>query len=311
MSTRPTFHSPNSTAWATRSPSCRRISMPPPRACSISSASSTPAAAGATASAPAPSWLTLARRTRPGRGPGEGARGARPRHAARAWPRPSPRRAVLRQGPRAHARGDAGDRRAAARGRACRHRRARRAHRARLALHRSQGGAGRDHAAAREPGAARSSRRGRHRGDPWTAGARGGCAPPEGAATAARETLYQRARGNAGSRVEPTPDVSAETPTMAQQQADALPCSPRPPCTTARSGAPGERYQVVVACRRRRAGGSRSARPVRRRRRRARFRGTQHVASATPRPTETRMLRAWRESEVDHVTGVARTRRGT
>ncbi|HEV8473162.1 MAG TPA: DUF222 domain-containing protein, partial [Methylomirabilota bacterium] len=71
--------------------------------------------------------------------------------------------------------------------------------------------------------------------------ARGRLTPEQGAVlmqalAAARETLYQRAR-----------DVSAETPTMAQQQADAL-------ALVAESalhhgidpGAPGERYQVVV-----------------------------------------------------------------
>jgi 5-methylcytosine-specific restriction endonuclease McrA len=63
------------------------------------------------------------------------------------------------------------------------------------------------------------------------------------ALAAARETLYQRARHASDDVV----DVSAETPTMAQQQADAL-------ALIAESalhrdldpGAPGERYQVVV-----------------------------------------------------------------
>ena len=40
--------------WATRSPSCRRISTPRPRACSTSFVSSTSGAAGATASVPVP-----------------------------------------------------------------------------------------------------------------------------------------------------------------------------------------------------------------------------------------------------------------
>jgi 5-methylcytosine-specific restriction endonuclease McrA len=65
------------------------------------------------------------------------------------------------------------------------------------------------------------------------------------ALAAARETLYQKARANdagAGSG-----GVSAETPTMAQQQADALALI----AETALHhdidpGAPGERYQVVV-----------------------------------------------------------------
>ena len=77
---------------------------------------------------------------------------------------------------------------------------------------------------------------------------RGRLTPEEGAVlmqalAAARETLYQRARGANGGVV----DVSAETSTMAQKQADALALlaesalhhDPDP-------GAPGERYQVVV-----------------------------------------------------------------
>jgi len=60
----------------------------------------------------------------------------------------------------------------------------------------------------------------------------------------ARETLYQRAR---------VPDkdarpmgVSAETPTMAQQQADALALLAESALHHLDPGAPGERYQVVV-----------------------------------------------------------------
>jgi 5-methylcytosine-specific restriction endonuclease McrA len=77
---------------------------------------------------------------------------------------------------------------------------------------------------------------------------RGRLMPEEGAVlmqalAAARETLYQRARHRSDDVV----DVSAETSTMAQQQADAL-------ALIAESalhhdldpGAPGERYQVVV-----------------------------------------------------------------
>ncbi len=55
MSTRHTLQPPSSTAWVTRSPSSPGISMPPPLACWISSATLTPAPAGATAFAPAPS----------------------------------------------------------------------------------------------------------------------------------------------------------------------------------------------------------------------------------------------------------------
>ena len=42
-----------------------------------------------------------------------------------------------------------------------------------------------------------------------------------------------------------------------------------------------------------------------------RFRGTQHVASATPRPAETQYAAGVREAEVARVSGVIRTRRGT
>ena len=72
---------------------------------------------------------------------------------------------------------------------------------------------------------------------------RGRLAPEVGALlvqalAAARETLYQQKRAS---------DVSAETPTMAQQQADALALLAE---TALHSGidpgAPGERYQVVV-----------------------------------------------------------------
>jgi hypothetical protein len=79
---------------------------------------------------------------------------------------------------------------------------------------------------------------------------RGRLAPEVGALlvqalAAARETLYQQARANdAGTS---PADVSAETPTMAQQQADALALLAE---TALHSGidpgAPGERYQVVV-----------------------------------------------------------------
>ncbi|MDO8475516.1 MAG: DUF222 domain-containing protein [Candidatus Rokubacteria bacterium] len=65
------------------------------------------------------------------------------------------------------------------------------------------------------------------------------------ALTAAREALYQRARvldGEAGHG-----DVSAETPTLAQQQADALALLAETALHHGLDpGAPGERYQVVV-----------------------------------------------------------------
>src|SRR5438445_12663995 len=80
---------------------------------------------------------------------------------------------------------------------------------------------------------------------------RGRLAPEVGALlvqalTAAREALYQQRRAAVSAETH-SPDVSAETPTMAQQQADALGLLAE---TALHSGidpgAPGERYQVVV-----------------------------------------------------------------
>src|SRR3989475_5126658 len=80
---------------------------------------------------------------------------------------------------------------------------------------------------------------------------RGRLAPEVGALlvqalAAAREALYQQRRASVSAETH-SPDVSAETPTMAQQQADALALLAE---TALRHGidpgAPGERYQVVV-----------------------------------------------------------------
>jgi len=66
------------------------------------------------------------------------------------------------------------------------------------------------------------------------------------ALTAARETLYQRARARDGATARPG-DVSAETPSMAQQQADALALLAETALHHGLDpGAPGERYQVVL-----------------------------------------------------------------
>jgi len=82
------------------------------------------------------------------------------------------------------------------------------------------------------------------------------------ALAAARETLYQKV------------GVSAETSTMARQQADALALLAETALHHGIDpGAPGERYQVVVSCRRPCPRRPRSARPVRPRGRRTRFRG--------------------------------------
>ena len=62
---------------------------------------------------------------------------------------------------------------------------------------------------------------------------------------AARETLYQRARGT--DAAESPEDVPAETPSMAQQQADALALLAETALHHGIDpGAPGDRYQVVV-----------------------------------------------------------------
>ena len=69
------------------------------------------------------------------------------------------------------------------------------------------------------------------------------------ALAAARETLYQRGRGErAVTRFnDPSADPSAERPTMAQQQADALALLAEAALDHGLDpGAPGERYQVVV-----------------------------------------------------------------
>jgi hypothetical protein len=65
------------------------------------------------------------------------------------------------------------------------------------------------------------------------------------ALAAARETLYQRVR--ARGKVTAIPEnVSAETPSLAQQQADALALLAESALHHLDPGAPGERYQVVV-----------------------------------------------------------------
>jgi len=104
--------------------------------------------------------------------------------------------------------------------------------------------------------AAEDARRHRNRslemyhGDDGMLVVRGRLAPEIGALlvqalTAAREALYQRARAQAGDAA--PADVSAETPTMAQQQADALGLLAETALHHGiEPGTPGERYQVVV-----------------------------------------------------------------
>jgi len=78
---------------------------------------------------------------------------------------------------------------------------------------------------------------------------RGRLTPEEGAVlmqalAAARETLYQRARGT--NSTDGPEDVSAETSSLAQQHADALALLAETALHSLDPGAPGERYQVVV-----------------------------------------------------------------
>ena len=108
----------------------------------------------------------------------------------------------------------------------------------------------------RKAEAAEDARRHRNRsletyhGDDGMLVIRGRLAPEVGALlvhalTAAREALYQRARAQAGNAA--PADVSAETPTMAQQQADALGLLAETALHHGiEPGTPGERYQVVV-----------------------------------------------------------------
>ena len=65
------------------------------------------------------------------------------------------------------------------------------------------------------------------------------------ALAAARETLYQRTRARDKAAANPE-GVSAETPSLAQQQADALALLAESALHHLDPGAPGERYQVVV-----------------------------------------------------------------
>ena len=65
------------------------------------------------------------------------------------------------------------------------------------------------------------------------------------ALAAARETLYQRARARDEAAANPG-SVSAETPSLAQQQADALALLAESALHHLDPGSPGERYQVVV-----------------------------------------------------------------
>jgi 5-methylcytosine-specific restriction endonuclease McrA len=109
-----------------------------------------------------------------------------------------------------------------------------------------------DHKAEAQEDARRHARRElyMYQGDAGMVVIRGRLAPEVGAVlaqalAAARETLYQRARTQAGAVS--SPDVPAETPTMAQQQADAMGLLAETALHHGIDpGAPGERYQVVV-----------------------------------------------------------------
>jgi hypothetical protein len=90
-----------------------------------------------------------------------------------------------------------------------------------------------------------------HPDDDGTVVVRGRLTPEAGALLlraldAARETLYQRAR-RAETALPTVQNVPAETPTMPQQQADALALLAETALHHGIDpGAPGERYQVVV-----------------------------------------------------------------
>ena len=207
------------TGWATRSRSCRRISRPPLPASSTSFASSMLAAAGGRVPLLRP-LAGLAGRTRPWRGPRESPRGARSGDAAAPGPGVRPRRALVREGPRPDARRHAGDPGAVARvGRGGTAAHVERIVRGWRCIDRK--------AEARETKRQHASRALHvHQDEDGTVVFRGRLEPEVGALfmkalAAARETLYQRARVSARFN-DPSAYPSAERPTMAQQQADAL-----------------------------------------------------------------------------------------
>ena len=145
----------------------------------------------------------LARGPRPGRGTRARPCGARAGEAAEAGGGARARRALLRQGAGADSRGHARDGRAPAGDRPRRHGGARRAHRARLAVRGPSGRGPGDRGSAREPGAACVSRRGRYRGRPRAAGARGRRDADAGADRRARGALQAGQRGSARRRTFP------------------------------------------------------------------------------------------------------------
>ena len=206
-------------------------------------------------------WLGWRVGLEQGRGPGAGPCRARPRETATPVRGPGPRRAVLRQGPCAHAGGHAGDRSAPARGGPRGHGRACRTHRAGLAARGSPGRGAEGRPSARRAGApglrgrrtgwwwcgdGSRRRRGRSCGARWRPGAR--CSIRRRAGRKARQAPRHGAA-----------EPEAERPTLTQQQADALalvaesalhhaldpgaPADPRsssmPPGRPGRSGSPG------------------------------------------------------------------------
>ena len=125
------------------------------------------------------------------------------------------------------------------------HGRPRRADRARLAVGGPAGRGSGDRAAACGPGASRLPGRGRHGGRQGAARAGGGRAAHAGAGRRARDPVPAGPRAGRGAPGHG--NVSAETPSMAQQQADALALLAETALHHGLDpGAPGERYQVVV-----------------------------------------------------------------
>ena len=187
--------------------------------------------------------VELARWARYRRGPGTRSRGARPGNAAAVGPGVSAGRALVRQGPRPDSCRHAGDRGATSQSRTRWHGGSCRTHRARMASDGPQGRGARGCAAARMPRTARVSNRRRYGHDSRAADARGRRRPRAGAQCGPRSSVQQGRQQTFDS----PGNISAETPTLAQQQAAAL-------ALLAESAlhhgidpdTPSERYQVVV-----------------------------------------------------------------
>ena len=180
----------------------------------------------------------LAGRTRPGRGPGTGPRGARPRDAAAPGPGPRPRGAVVRQGPRPDPRRHAGDRSAPAR------RWGAPARPPTSSGSCAAGGAwtGRPRRGRPRDGT-RAGRCTSYQDEDGTVVVRGRLEPEVGALlmqalAAARETLYQRARARDEAASEPWRRFRGNAHAWPSSRPTRWPCSRRRPSTTGSIPAP-------------------------------------------------------------------------